>query len=147
VPPDLVDAFTSAKALLDRHSTLFEQIVLADFFSENHFARHVRRMRNLYAERRDTLIAAVQNNLNDLLEITPSVAGLHLMSWLRNGIDDLTASRAAADNGVTTEPLSALCLKRKLRPGLVLGYASFNEKEIEEGVARLRTALQTIRKT
>lgn len=46
-PPGLVDAFQAAKALLDRHSPVFEQMILADFFAENHFSRHIRRMRNL----------------------------------------------------------------------------------------------------
>jgi len=141
-PPDLVDAFTAGKALLDRHSPIFEQMILADFFAAGHFARHIRRMRNLYAERRDAFISAAKSELNGLLEIAPSAAGLHLIGWLNNNLNDTTAARAAAENGVDCEPLSALSIRKTNRQGLVLGYASFDEKHIKEGAERLATALQ-----
>ncbi len=146
VPPDLVDAFIHGKALLDRHSPMFEQMILADFFAKGHFVRHVRRMRNLYAERRDTFVSVARNELGALLEIAPSSAGLHLIGWLADGADDFAAARAAAQNGVDSEPLSALCIKKSNRAGLVLGYASFDEKEIKIGVGKLATALKKLSK-
>src|SRR5215211_5883732 len=63
VPPDLVDAFVNARALLDRHSPILEQVVLADFIAEGHFLRHIRRMRALYAERQAVLLAAADEML------------------------------------------------------------------------------------
>jgi GntR family transcriptional regulator/MocR family aminotransferase len=51
VPPDLVDAFMAARALSDRHCPVLDQAALADFIGDGHFARHIRRMRALYAER------------------------------------------------------------------------------------------------
>lgn len=143
-PADLVDAFIAGKALLDRHSPMFEQMILADFFAKGHFARHVRRMRNLYAERREAFISIAKSDLKGLLEIAPSAAGLHLTGWLADGVDDLAAVRAAAQNGVDCEPLSALCSQRINRAGLVLGYASFDEKEIKIGVGKLAAALHKI---
>jgi GntR family transcriptional regulator/MocR family aminotransferase len=53
VPPDVSDAFASARAVVDRFSPLHDQAVLADSINEGHFARHVRRMRSLYAERQN----------------------------------------------------------------------------------------------
>jgi GntR family transcriptional regulator/MocR family aminotransferase len=58
VPPALVDAFTSARALADRGSPVFEQAVLAEFLHEGHFARHIRWMRQMYGERQAVLIDA-----------------------------------------------------------------------------------------
>jgi len=136
-PPDLVDAFITGKALLDRHSHVFEQMILADFFSEGHFARHVRRMRNLYEKRRNIFISAVKQELDGRLEIAPAAAGLHLIGWLKDGSDDWEIVRRAAENGVDCEPLSALSVGKPERPGLVLGYAAFDEKEINRGVQKL----------
>lgn len=146
VPPDLVDAFTAGKALLDRHSPMFEQIILTDFFAGGHFARHIRRMRSLYAERREIFISAVKNELDGLLTISPSLSGLHLVGKLDGGTNDLDVSRAAAENGVDCEPLSALCIKNQNHSGLVLGYASFDEKEIERGIRNLAFTLQNYKK-
>lgn len=48
-PPPLTDAFTQALHLAHRYLSVFDQAVLADFMTEGHFARHLRRMRTLYA--------------------------------------------------------------------------------------------------
>ena len=61
VPPQLVDAFGRAKAVIDRHSPTVEQAVLAEFIAEGHMARHVRRMRMLYLERQNTLLEALRS--------------------------------------------------------------------------------------
>ncbi|HXH40674.1 MAG TPA: PLP-dependent aminotransferase family protein [Thermoanaerobaculia bacterium] len=51
VPPDLVPFVEAAKSLTSRHAPLLEQTVLCDFITEGHFGRHLRRMREIYAER------------------------------------------------------------------------------------------------
>ena len=141
VPPDLVDAVAAARALVDRHSPLMEQAVLAEFMAEGHFARHVRRMRLLYAERRDALVEAAGRELAGLIEVGPAEAGLHLVGWLPEGTDAREASRRAAARGVETAPLEAYCIEASLRPGLLLGYAAFSEEAIREGARRLAEAL------
>ncbi|WP_155741067.1 hypothetical protein [Burkholderia diffusa] len=56
-PPGLAGAFAHARALVDRQSPTPLQVTLAEFIGEGHFAPHLRRMRVLYAERRDALLA------------------------------------------------------------------------------------------
>jgi GntR family transcriptional regulator/MocR family aminotransferase len=141
-PPDLVDAFLRGKALLDRCSPLMEQIVLADFFNEGHFARHIRRMRRLYAERREILIEAIDQELRGYLTVNQAAAaGLHVTCWLPTGVDDTAVARAASLAGIETEAISVLSLGKSSRSGLVLGYAPFEEREIIAGVRRLAAAL------
>jgi GntR family transcriptional regulator/MocR family aminotransferase len=83
----LFDAFMRTRCLAGHQSPVLEQAVLADFITEGHFARHVRRMRALYAERQQTLLKAGLSELNDLLEIEPSEAGMHLIGWLPEGVE------------------------------------------------------------
>ena len=52
VPKDLVPAFSAARDAADIFSSTLYQAVLTDFIREGHFARHIRRMRMLYTERR-----------------------------------------------------------------------------------------------
>jgi len=47
VPPAMVDRFAAAQSLSMRHAPLLDQAVLCDFITEGHFARHIRRMREL----------------------------------------------------------------------------------------------------
>jgi GntR family transcriptional regulator/MocR family aminotransferase len=93
VPPDLVDIFTAARALSDLHSPLIDQSILAEFIAEGHYARHLRRMRTLYASRQEVLLAETERYLKGLLEIAKADAGMHLIGWLPAGVDDQNVSR------------------------------------------------------
>jgi GntR family transcriptional regulator / MocR family aminotransferase len=142
VPSGLVDAFTSALSLVSGPAPTHPQAVLADFFAEGHFHRHLRRMRALYAERHEILVQETKAELGGLLEVIPSETGLQVMGWLREGIDDQAASRWAESAGVVAPPLSAYRLEPSLRSGLLLGYAAHSEHQIREGIRRLAMALR-----
>jgi GntR family transcriptional regulator/MocR family aminotransferase len=146
VPADLIDAFSSARALVGWCSPVVDQAIVCDFISEGHFARHIRRMRALYAERRATLVSSLRRELGDSIEIAPSSAGMHLVAWLPEGVDDRTVAREADARGVQAQPLSAFAPQgidvSARRGGLLLGYAAYNERETREGVAKLADALR-----
>lgn len=141
VPPDLVDAFHAARKFSIQHPPLLEQIALANFITEGHFTRHIRRMRTLYCERQEALIQAARCELGGLLEVESEEVGMHLLGWLPDGMIDVSASRKAAAHGVDAAPLSAYKIESTPRNALLLGYAGINEGEIEEGVQRLARAL------
>ncbi len=82
VPPDLTATFVAVREFVDRHIPILEQMALADFITEGHFTRHIRRMHTRYAERRAALIAAVASELGELLEVHAPEAGMHLVDWL-----------------------------------------------------------------
>jgi GntR family transcriptional regulator/MocR family aminotransferase len=142
VPPDLVDAFAAARALSGRHTSTPDQAILAEFMAEGHFERHLRRTRKLYAERQRALVRATERELGGLLSMRPAEGGMHLVGWLERGQDDASVSRRAAALGVEAPPLSAFSMEPRRTGGLVLGYAGFEESEIERGVRRLAAVLQ-----
>src|SRR6185503_14845528 len=72
VPHDLVEAFIRGRVMTDMHSATIPQAALADFIEQGHFARHVRRMRSLYAERQAYLVDAANAELSGMLEIEAS---------------------------------------------------------------------------
>ncbi|MBZ5646750.1 MAG: PLP-dependent aminotransferase family protein [Acidobacteriia bacterium] len=142
LPPELVEAFRRARSVIDGHSPMTEQAVLADFISEGHFARHIRRMRALYQERQSALVEAARGELEGLLEIRPSDGGMHLVGWLPIGVDDVEASERALAHGVYTRPLSSCSVAKVRRGGLLLGYAALTIPQIREGVRKLAQALR-----
>jgi GntR family transcriptional regulator/MocR family aminotransferase len=144
VPPDLVDAFAATRSATSRHAPLLEQAVLCDFITEGHFGRHLRRMREVYAERLSVLLESARQRLAGLLEISTIEAGLHTVGWLREGIDEETAERAAARRDVEVVPLSAHSRGRLERAGLQLGFAAVDADEIRRGVRELAAALEGI---
>jgi len=141
VPPDLVDAFMAARQFTIQFPPLLEQAALAAFLEKGHYHRHVRRMRALYAKRKEILIQALERHAGGLLEIEPAESGMHIIAWLPHGMDDQKASRKAMAQGVIALPLSNYCFDEKLRGALVLGFAGVREDEIEVGAQRLAIAL------
>lgn len=141
-PPDLVDAFIKARAIFDRHSPTIEQSVLADFISDGHFARHIRLMRTVYAERQEVLVKEIKKA--GVFEVYPDEAGMHLVGWLPNDVSDVVAAQRAAEHGVDVGSLSNYCLEQKMRSALILGYAAYDSKEIRKGVRQLAEALSEV---
>jgi len=73
VPPGMVERFAAAQSVSMRHAPLLDQAALCDFITEGHFARHIRRMRELYAERLSVFLEASRSRLAGLLDIRPLV--------------------------------------------------------------------------
>src|SRR5579864_4575186 len=141
VPADLVDAVAAAQSVTNRHAPLLEQVVLADFVDGGHFGRHVRRMRQVYAERLSVLLECAAARLAGLLEISSVEAGLQTVGWLCDGIDGEAAARAAARRHVEVTPLSRYHRGAAAREGLQLGFAAVDPPEIRRGVGDLAAAL------
>ncbi len=144
VPADLVEYVSSTLSLTSRHAPLLEQAVLCDFISEGHFGRHLRRMREVYAERLSILLECARQSLAGLLEISGVEAGLQIAGWLRNGLDGETVAAAAANRGVEVIPLSRYRHQRAVREGLQLGFAAVDESEMRRGVRELAIAIEEV---
>jgi len=144
VPEGLVDRFASAKSLTTRHAPVLDQAVLSEFIKEGHFGRHIRRMRELYAERLATLLQTAAQELRGLLEISPIEAGLQTVGWLQKGISESAAAKAAQSRSVDVTPLSTYCRRPMSRPGFQLGFAAVDPREIRHGVRDLAAALEPL---
>jgi GntR family transcriptional regulator / MocR family aminotransferase len=144
LPPDLVDRFAAAKSVLNRHAVPFEQTVLCDFITEGHFGRHLRRMREVYAERLSVLIESARRKLTGLLELSSVEAGLQTVGWLCQGIDSSAARRAAKERKVEVIRLNVSSRGAMRREGLQLGFAAVNGQEIRRGVQQLAIALESL---
>jgi GntR family transcriptional regulator / MocR family aminotransferase len=137
IPKDLLGAFRAAREMTDMFSSTLFQAALTDFIREGHFARHIRRMRMLYAARCEALTAAIRRNADGHLEIISAEAGMHLTVLLPPGIDDVAISRKAAEIGICANPLSTCYLQRPKRGGLILGYGGTDVAAIARCVERL----------
>jgi len=145
VPSALVDVFSAARTVAAGQSPLIEQAVLAEFITEGHFGRHIRRMRTLYQERRAVLLDEAKRELTGLLGVQVSDAGLYVIGWLPQGIDDRSVAQLAAAEGVDTAPLSGFYRGSGKRSGLMLGFAAFSAPELRSGVRKLARALRAVK--
>jgi len=141
VPPEMVDVFAAAQSVSTHHPPLLGQAVLCDFLTEGHFARHIRRMRQIYAERLAILLESAKQKLEGTLEISNVEAGLQTVGWLPKSLDAALVAKAADDQGVEVIPLNRYAWGRSAGNGLMLGFAAFDEREIRDGVERLARAV------
>jgi GntR family transcriptional regulator/MocR family aminotransferase len=141
VPPDLVDRFLTIRRAMDLGPPTFYQDVVADFIDEGHFARHIRKMRVLYCERRTALAHSISKELGPMVEVLGGEAGMHLTVTLPNGSRDVEIAERAARQGLLIWPLSRSYLGEVSRPGFILGFGSTAVDEIPRAVRKLRDLL------
>jgi GntR family transcriptional regulator/MocR family aminotransferase len=115
---------------------------MAEFMLGGHFARHLKLMRGVYAERQAFLVEQVARRLGGRLEVRPQGCGMYLTAALPGARSDRAVAEAlmAADVGVL--PLSALTLATPRPPALVLGYAGHGEAAIARAVERMAAVLE-----
>lgn len=142
VPPDLIDAFTAARAHTDWSSPILEQLLMTEFIQEGHFAKHIRRIRELYEQRQCYLVEAARVHLGGLMDVRPNAAGMHLIGWLPDHVNDRDAALAAAAVNIDARPVSRHILRTPRPPGLLLGYAALDERTIWTGAQRLADGLR-----
>ncbi|MFI8481676.1 PLP-dependent aminotransferase family protein [Pseudomonas sp. NPDC078700] len=123
VPAEQSQAFARQADRLHNHCPHLLQATVAAFLSEGHFARHLKKMRSLYARRRQWLIDALRQQFGDRLQINPHAGGMHLVAVLGEGDDRLLAQRARAQ-GIAIEPLSHWYVEAKPKQGLVMGFTN-----------------------
>lgn len=142
-PASLQPALREAKRVTDWAGDAVTQGALATFLAEGHLAAHVRRASRVYRERRGILIDEVERCLADLVEVVPSVAGLHICGVLRDAeADDTTVVSSASDVGVAVEPLSVRFRDQPGRPGLLLGVGGIETPRIPQAVRLLGEVLR-----
>ena len=143
LPEPLVQPFTAAKWLADRQSPSLEQEVLAQLIADGHFESHLRRMRSQNSRRRQALLEALDRDLGSGVEITGTNAGVHLLVWLNDLAPERTDELVvrAAEEGIGLYSIAPYFLEAPPRAGLLMGYASLEPDEIQQGVARLGRVL------
>jgi GntR family transcriptional regulator/MocR family aminotransferase len=141
LPVQLVDPFVALRYRTDFRNSSFDQAVLFDFMVDGHFARHLRRMRHLYAERLVTLMDGAKQHLGGLLEISNVRAGLYTIGYLKNGMTSQQAEKLAAVQGVEVLAVDRCTLRRPDPNALLLGFGGFDESAIRQGLIRLAKAL------
>ncbi len=142
VPSEMIDVFAAAQSVSTHHPPLLGQAVLCDFITEGHFARHIRRMRQVYAERLGVLLKGAREKLTGLVEISNVEAGLQTIGWLRDGVSAEHVAAAAAKKNVEVIPLQRYAFGRVRGNGIVLGFAAVEPRELRRGVEELASVLR-----
>jgi len=142
IPPDLVGRFATVRHSMDLCAPNLYQSVLTDFIAEGHFARHIRRMRVVYSERRNALAEAIRSVFHSSVEVLGAQAGMHLVITLPRRVRDLSVCERASLVDLWLWPLSTCYVGSASRQGLVLGFGSTTARQMTNAVQKLRDVVQ-----
>ena len=143
-PRELTEVLADVRYTIDRQPPSLEQQLATDFLRQGHFGRHLRRMRQIHAERRRALLAALRRHL-PWWSWRDSGAGLHLYVRLPDGLSEAEVIRVAAEVGIGLYGASQYYHRpEQAPPGLVLGYAHLTPAELSGWIERLGQALRPL---
>ncbi|MBR1144644.1 PLP-dependent aminotransferase family protein [Bradyrhizobium sp. AUGA SZCCT0431] len=143
VPDGLVETFERMQRHTGQKVMGAMQLALAEFIGDGDFAAHIRRMTRIYRGRRDRLTHALASAAGSRLAITPPAGGMQLLARLEPGSDDCRLVADLAKVGVTARPLSRHFTGKAAEHGLFLGFAAWNETEIDAGAELIGKTIAT----
>lgn len=152
VPLSQVDRFTQHAQHLPGPGMTLPQATITAFMAEGGFARHLRRMRTLYAQRREALTTALEQDLGHLLSVQHQPGGIHLLTYLKPyhgattvnppGLDQQMAT-VARQRGIGIEPLSPWYLGQPNRQGFIMGFTNVEDSTMaQQHISPLRDILK-----
>jgi GntR family transcriptional regulator/MocR family aminotransferase len=118
------------------------QVGVAGFIAEGHLAHHVRKMRDIYKQRRQLLLNYLQQELGEWLDPIPSFYGMHVAAVARASRDLDVVAEVLLRSNVKIHSFSRYYLGPQTRAGLIFGYGSVDLPEVNRGLSALRNALR-----
>ncbi len=144
VPEHLLGELVRVKFQDDIATEAIGQRTLARFIEAGDLTRHLRRVRPIYRDRRETLVAALEKHLPGS-RVTGIPAGLQVFVVLDERLDEAEVLRAAGARGVHVEQTARHWADRRAPfPALLIGFGTVHESSIEAGVQRLAEAVRSV---
>ena len=132
VPEALIDVFEIAQRHTGMLTSITMQDALAEFIGSGAYLGHIRRMTRLYKGRRDRMLQALAAEAGDRLSVEVPAGGMQLLARCSGPANDRQLSARLLAAGVVSRPLSSMLYHKTGEHGLFLGFAAWNEKEIDQ---------------
>jgi GntR family transcriptional regulator/MocR family aminotransferase len=136
VPPGLARRFGDVAACLAPAPGAPIQRAVADFLQEGHYLRHLRRMKRLYAARREALLRCLRKEAAEVLEVQ-ATAGMAVVARLRTAASDVDVAARALRAGLAPVPLSPWYAQSPATSGLLLGVTNVDGRRLVADCRRL----------
>ncbi|OVZ97340.1 PLP-dependent aminotransferase family protein [Yersinia vastinensis] len=152
VPPELVPIFNHRCQLRSCACPPLIQASVAEFINQGHFYRHLKRMRHLYAERREMLVVSLMRQLAGVVDVEQQAGGIQLLAWLDERFVDSVVAAQAQRQGLAIEALSDWALEKREKThqknrqnGLLMGFTNLTSvAETDRLVAKLVTVITAL---
>jgi GntR family transcriptional regulator/MocR family aminotransferase len=136
VPDTQVERFEQITSVLSAGNPELTQQLVAAFMREGHFARHIQRMRRLYAQRREATTAGLQSVLERYLRIDSQPGGMHLILRLQGRRSDRRLVARMREEGLYAEALADWATPDEQAPALLLGFTNIDSRRTAENLGK-----------
>jgi GntR family transcriptional regulator/MocR family aminotransferase len=143
MPKETIARFSELGEILETGMSLLPQKILAQFLSEGHFYRHIKKMRTLYQQRRRMMLDALQACFPDVFDFELTDGGMHIVAFLPRGTQDTALAEIWQRHQLRVLPLSGWYMQTQKRYGLVIGYT--NIRSVEQARELLQRTVQETR--
>ena len=136
VPETQVERFEQISQALAGGSPQLTQAIVTAFITEGHFARHIQRMRKLYAERRQATAAGLDSVLREHMRIDTQPGGMHLILRLQGQQSDRLLSARMREEGLYAEALADWTTTNEGVSGLLLNFTNISSQRTAENLGK-----------
>lgn len=111
-----------------------DQKMLQLFMERGYFERHLNKMRTIYKNKHDVLLAEVKK-MDRIGKVLGERSGVHILLQMNEKWSEQELVVRAGRAGVKVYPLSDYCIDdRVYEPTILLGYATMTEEKIQKAV-------------
>jgi GntR family transcriptional regulator / MocR family aminotransferase len=136
VPLEMARRFGDIAACLAPAPAASVQYAVAEFLREGHYLRHLRRMKRLYAARREALLRCLEETAPKSMRVQ-ATAGMAIVTLLPESASDVDIALRALRFGLAPAPLSPWYMRSPRQQGLLLGVTNVNERKLAADCRRL----------
>ena len=144
LPEKLLKRYQKTLMLYSSTVSRFDQATLQRFLQNDHYERHLNRMRLVYRSRRDILLSGLADVRKDF-SIKASEAGLHLIVTSKKGISEKSMIDEILAKGVKVYKLSDYYLgTTKETNSFVVGYGGVKNEELNRATELIVEVLKSM---
>lgn len=137
----VIDRLAAQRVFVDRQGDAVIEAAVAEFMEEGELQRHARKVRAVYAARREALVESLRRELGEALTFDVPAGGLALWARVADGIDAEQWAARASEEHVLIQAGRRFAFDRHAAPYLRLGFAAEHERDLREAVRRLNRAM------
>jgi len=140
-PPDVITRFVQLKQSADLHTSTFAQMVMYEVAKDGFLDEHVKTIRQCYKERRDAMLAALNDFFPPEVKWTHPQGGLFLWVTLPAGVDCMRLFDEAIRHNVAFVPGQPFFAEGDSGSHMRLNFSNATPEMLREGIRRLSIAV------
>lgn len=142
LPEKFLEIYQQKSSLYNQATSTIEQLALAQFMSDGHLDRQIRRLRKLYHEKRRLFFDGIKNILGNNVTVVENESGLHTILTLHSELSSKELRKRAREQGCSVAPIEDYyweATPEKL-PQILLYFSKIPATEMENAITRLKKA-------